>query len=241
MNNHFVVGPLDEMSWLAYEHHVAEVLRAEGWAATVSPQGGDGGVDVIAERAGIRLGVQAKMYGSGSRRVNAQIVRELYGAATCQDCTEFMIATDRALLPEAQMAADKLGVLIRAIAAPDAAERRPQRPLNFDTVWDEHLTGLVGQTLARGDGKTNEILSVDGGGIVRRTSGGARQPLGIEIFRWTIERRLAGETVTRQAIDDRYIGRGSSGVVLILTSLDLFDPTTADGLKALRLTTRTGA
>lgn len=81
------------MSWLAYEHHVAEILRGEGWASTVTPPSSDGGLDVVAERNGDRLGVQAKAYGAGGRRVNAQVVRELYGAAACMDCTASMIAT----------------------------------------------------------------------------------------------------------------------------------------------------
>ena len=51
-----------------YEHLVAEVLRSEGWDAHVTPYVRDYGLDVIAERDGRRLGVQAKMYGGPTAR-----------------------------------------------------------------------------------------------------------------------------------------------------------------------------
>ena len=48
------------------ERPVANVLRDEGWAATVTPAVHDVGLDVIAERRGSRLGVQAKMVRQGA-------------------------------------------------------------------------------------------------------------------------------------------------------------------------------
>lgn len=59
----------------AYEHHVAAILRAEGWRAEVTPYVRDFGLDVIAERGTSRLGVQAKMY-AAARRVNGRTVME---------------------------------------------------------------------------------------------------------------------------------------------------------------------
>jgi restriction system protein len=225
------------MNWLAYEHHVADVLRREGWTTQVTPASGDGGVDVIASRAGVRLGVQAKMYGDSGRRVNAQVVHELYGAATCQDCTEFMIATDGALLPDARVAAAKLGVIVRAIAAPLATHSASQPAANptFASVWNDRIVPLAESTVTGPDGKSNEIIAVDGGGILRRTSGRTKQRLEVEIFQWTIERLLRGDTVTLREINDEYPGRGSSGIARILGSLDLFEPTKLGKLKALRL------
>ena len=73
------------------------MLREEGWEATVTPSVADHGLDVIAERAGVRLGVQVKMYGQG-RPVNAATVMLTYGAAAYADCTHSMIATNGRLL-----------------------------------------------------------------------------------------------------------------------------------------------
>ena len=69
-----------------YEHHVGDLLRAEGWEVTVTPPGRDLGLDIIAERPDRRLGVQVKMYGIG-RPVNRQMVTQLSGDARLQDCT----------------------------------------------------------------------------------------------------------------------------------------------------------
>ncbi len=69
----------------AYEHHVADVLREEGWTATVTPMGGDWGLDVVAERQGRRLGVQVKRYGGSTRKVNREEIMCLRGAADYQD------------------------------------------------------------------------------------------------------------------------------------------------------------
>jgi len=178
-------------------------------------------------------------------RSTQQIAHELFGAATAQGCTEFMVATNGRVGSAAQTAADTLGVHIRTVAADSAPAlvgdraSRPRTALSFDDVWQE-VASLAGRTIARANGTANEILSVDGGGVVRRTSGGARQRLEVEIFRWTIERLLAGETVTRAEINERYIKRGSSGIVLILASLPMFEVTKVDGRVALEMSVQSG-
>lgn len=85
-----------------YEHHVANLLRSEGWEASVTPHQRDHGVDIVAERGGERMAVQAKMFGGSNRPVNAQVVMELYGAAAYADCAIAMIATDGRVLPDAE-------------------------------------------------------------------------------------------------------------------------------------------
>jgi restriction system protein len=84
-----------------YEHLVASMLRGEGWEATVTPASHDFGLDVIAVRAGIRLGVQAKMYLAANRPVNAATVMLTYGAAAYADCSRCMIVTDGRILDDA--------------------------------------------------------------------------------------------------------------------------------------------
>ncbi|MGI8686001.1 MAG: restriction endonuclease [Acidimicrobiales bacterium] len=184
-----------------YEHLVASILRAEGWKATVTPPAGDHGLDVIAERSSERLGVQVKMYGN-ARPINAETVMLTYGAAACEGCTRRMIATDARVLPDAVVAAQKLDVEIRSIPAtwpPTGLEggARQDRAdvLSFGVIWSKQVAALVGRELHRADGTSNMILAVDAGGLVRRTSNGRKQHIGVEIFRWTIERLLLGETV----------------------------------------------
>lgn len=227
-----------------YEHLVADMLRAEGWTAEVTPYVHDFGVDVIAERDGTRLAVQAKMFGGANRPVAATMVTQLYGAAAYADCEKAMIVTDGRVLDEAQQVADKLGVAIRSL--PAVASAPPTQPLEgegelerssptFSRVWRDYVMPMAGQTLTRRNGKTNTILHVDDGCLERRTSTGRKQRIDVEIFRWAIECMLQGRTVSRDDINARYPGRASSGIALILSNIPLFESVRVDGKECLRL------
>ena len=222
-----------------YERHVADVLAAEGWNTSLVGGVGDHGIDVIAERDGRRLGVQAKTWEGANRKVNGKLVMNVYGAAAFHDCPEAMIATDADVLPDARQVAAKLGVEIRHVPATQletgAAGAADPPILTFGYVWNDHVAALTGQTLMRERGSSNEIVAVDGGGITRRTSNGRIQHIEIEIFRWAIERLLAGEPVTREEINERYEGRASSGIMLILSSLPAFELVKLGQRQAVRL------
>ncbi len=210
----------------------------------MTPHQRDHGVDIVAERGGERMAVQAKMFGGSNRPVNAQVVMELYGAAAYADCAVAMVATDGRVLPDAEDVAAKLGISIRIVpavtsAAPSdlatgAGGDRADASTTFGEVWQTHLVPLAGTTLTRANGQTNAILRVDDGGIERRTSTGRNQYIQIEIFRWAIEQLLAGATVTREQINDRYASRASSGIMLILGEIPLFETATVGREKVLR-------
>jgi restriction system protein len=218
-----------------YEHHVAELLRREGWHAVVVGGPHDGGVDIVAERDGRRMAVQVKNYGGG-RPINAAMVRELYGAARCADCNEAMIATDARVLDYARCAATKLDVTLRDVPAPAESRRSAAtEPLSFSAIWEDQVKALIGRTLIRPDGSANDVLDVNGGGLLRRTSRGRTGLVAIEIFRWAIQRLLDGRIVTRVEIDEQYPGRASSGVVLVLLALPMFEATTVGRRQAVRL------
>jgi len=226
-----------------YEHHIAQVLTKEGWDAHVTPYQRDFGVDVVAERAGIRLAVQAKMYGSSNRSVAGTMVMQLHGAAAYADCDRAMIVTDGRVLPDAHKIAQKLGIRIRIMSVPACAgdSSEPQAldgvastELTFGRVWREYVKPMEGRTLTRSNGKNNEILRVDDGGIMRRTSTGRTQHISIEIFRWAIEKILAGETLSRDDINGQYVGRASSGT-LILGAVPAFEIARVGREQAIRL------
>ena len=54
-----------------YEHHVAAVLRHEGWETVVSRRGRDLGVDILATREDRRLAVQVKKYGESTTKITS--------------------------------------------------------------------------------------------------------------------------------------------------------------------------
>lgn len=223
-----------------YEHHVADVLRREGWAARVTPPNRDFGLDIICEQPGRRLGVQVKMYGDG-RPINAQMVMQLHGAAAYQNCGEMMIATNGRVLDDARRVAEKLQVEIRQVPVPAPGTQRvtpepgERTALDFDRLWEEQVMPLAGQVLTRSNGTTNEILAVDWTGITRRTTNGSIGRIDIEIFRWAVERLLDGEVVLREEINDQYPKRASSGVLLVLSALPLFTTVKVSGKTGLRM------
>jgi len=210
-----------------YEAAVATHYEAQGYATSLGAGTNDWGVDVFASKGRDRLAIQAKMYGGTTRSVNREQVMQLYGAAAWFDCTGAVIATDGELLPDAVAVARKLGVsILRNLAVRQARTSGPRVPSSapdFSSVWEQHVMPLAGRTLARDDGSCNEIVAVDWAGVTRITSGGTRQHIRVEIFRQTIERVLAGESVSRDSINQVYPGRASSGIMLILSQVPMFE------------------
>ena len=97
--------------------------------------------------------------------------------------------------------------------------------MDFETIWTEHVTKLSGKTIPTFSGKKNTILSVSGDGITRITSQ-ADEPksIGIEPFRWAVDRLLKSGRVTRQEIHAEFSeSRCSSGVFAVLSQVPLFE------------------
>ena len=94
---------------------------------------------------------------------------------------------------------------------------------------------LEGKRLFRPNGKGNDIVQVDWGGIKRITSNGRQQTIKIEIFRYAIKKLLTEGSVSRNDINQHYIGRASSGIVLILSQIPLFTLTASPSRQRLVL------
>ena len=93
-----------------FEELVCEHYRKQGYKTEITPLSGDYGIDVFATKGKEKLAIQAKMYGSSTRKINRQCVMELHGAKDYFDCTKAVIATDGVFLPDAIQVADKLNI-----------------------------------------------------------------------------------------------------------------------------------
>ena len=216
-----------------FEQAVAERLKSEGYDTELGPYVGDYGVDIVATRGAERLAVQAKMYGGTSRPVNRQMIMELHGAAAYLDCTGAIIATDGRILGDAAEVANKLRIRVLEMGGasiePPAVGATPRiagishGKLGFAEIWERYVMPLQGRTLTRPDGSANVIEAVDWSGVLRVTSNGRRGRIRIEIFEFAVDRILAEGSVTRTAINDNYVGRASSGVILILSQVPFFE------------------
>jgi hypothetical protein len=64
-NRAYTINDVDLMNGLEFEHFLAVVFTKMGYETEVTKASGDQGIDLIASKGGIKLGVQAKCY-SGS-------------------------------------------------------------------------------------------------------------------------------------------------------------------------------
>lgn len=229
----------------SFEKYVAGIYEKEGYDVTVTPYSGDYGVDVIAEKGGERIAVQVKQYGCSTRKVNRQMVMELHGAAAYAGCNKAVIATNGDVLPDAVEVARKIGVEIRYIDSEPglrpvidaykkndkpAAAPESKKPVSgvdysaaFREIWDKYVKPLEGKTLLNDKGRKNTILKVDDGGIKRITSTRNVGKIDIEPFKMAVIKLLRDGYITRSEINDNYSKRASSGIVLILSQVPMFE------------------
>lgn len=207
-----------------FEEMVCEHFRNLGYKAVTTPYSGDYGVDVFATKGKEKIAIQAKMYGSGSRKINRQMIMELHGAKDYFDCTKAIIATDGKLLDDALEVSKKLGIEIINF---DGQQLRPtlrssSNQITFEAIWDKFIMPLQGKTLTRCSGETNQIIKVDWSEVQRVTSNGKKGKIKIEIFKQAVKKLLRDGYITRDEINQNYSGRASSGIILILSQVPFF-------------------
>lgn len=220
-----------------FEELVCEHFRQNGYEAKTTSYSNDYGVDVFASKRKEKIAVQVKMYGSGTRKINRQMVMELHGAKDYFDCTKAVIATDGVLLPDALEVAQKLKIDILSIDT-STILTKPKKTNNdrtFEDIWEKYIIPLQGKTLTRDSGETNQIVKVNWSEVERITSNGNKGKIKVEIFKKAINKLLTDGSITRDYINQNYVGRASSGVILILSQVPFFQLTDRPtGLKYIK-------
>lgn len=220
-----------------YEDIVCEHFRKKGYDAKTTTYSNDYGVDVFAMKGKEKIAIQAKMYGSGTRKINRQMVMELHGAKDYFDCSKAIIATNGIFLPDAIEVAKKLKIKILNIETTTllAPKKTSVTSKDFDSIWEKHIIPLQGKTLIRNNGETNKIIKVNWSEVERLTSSGNKGKIKIEIFKQAINKLLVEGSITRDYINQNYVGRASSGVILILSQVPFFQLTNKPtGLKYIK-------
>jgi restriction system protein len=96
---------VDHLSPRRFEELVTEMYRRAGFEVELTPASGDGGVDVYAVRrhdlGSTPTVVQAKRYKPGLK-VEASVVRELYGTVNLQDASAGVLITTSTFQPGAE-------------------------------------------------------------------------------------------------------------------------------------------
>lgn len=78
-------APLLNLSWREFEQLVGAHFERLGYAVTFTPDGADGGVDVVANKDGETFLIQCKQW--RATQVGVSVVRELYGVMAARGAT----------------------------------------------------------------------------------------------------------------------------------------------------------
>jgi hypothetical protein len=216
------------MSPRQFEEFVCEHFRQQGYKTELTAYSNDYGVDGFAIKGKQKIAIQSKMYGHTTRKINRQTVMELHGAKDFFDCTKAVIATDGTFLQDALVVAEKLKIEILYLngiqkSTPIAKiNTKSKTEKTFEQIWEDYVIPLQGKILLRSNGETNQIIKADWSGIERKTSNGNIGKIKIEIFKQVINRLLTNGSITRDYINQNYIGRASSGIILILSQVPFF-------------------
>jgi len=94
---------IDNMSGLEFEKYVVMLLRRQGYSNIRLTEKYDLGVDIIAEKDGVRWGIQVKRY---SGLVKANAVRQVVAALNIYECDKAMVISNSYYSRTAQRLAD---------------------------------------------------------------------------------------------------------------------------------------
>ncbi len=99
----------DDMTPTEFESFCAEELRRAGWNARVTMQSRDQGVDVVAEKADVRVVIQCKLY---SRPVGNKSVQEAAAARAHEQARYGIVVTNNRYTSAAEQLASTNGILL---------------------------------------------------------------------------------------------------------------------------------
>jgi restriction system protein len=99
----------ESMSPQEFEHYCADVLRQARWEARVTPASGDQGVDIIADKRGLRVVVQCKKY---SKPVGNRAVQEIVAAIAHEEADRGVVVATCGFTPAAERLARSNDVLL---------------------------------------------------------------------------------------------------------------------------------
>jgi hypothetical protein len=211
-----------------FEEFVCEHFRQQGYITELTTYSNDYGIDGFAIQGKQKIAIQSKMYGHTTRKINRQMVMELHGAKDFFDCTKAVIATDGIFQQDALAVAEKLKIEILYLSEIQKntyiTETNTKSKANktFEQIWEEYVIPLHGKTVMRSSGETNQIIKADWSGIERKTSNGNNGKIKIEIFKEAVNTLLTDGSITRDYINQNYVGRASSGIILILSQVPFF-------------------
>ena len=90
-NQNLRLQDVDSMDGISFEHYMAQLLAERGYSNVSLTEQYDYGVDIIAEKDGVRWGIQTKRY---SGLVKAEAVRQVVTGLRLYGCDRAMVVTN---------------------------------------------------------------------------------------------------------------------------------------------------
>lgn len=103
------INDIDLMSGHEFEGFIAELFREMGYQTQVTQASGDQGIDVLAQKDGIKIGIQAKCY---SGTVGNSAVQEVVAGKNYYNCDRVMVITNNFFTNAAKELAQKNNVIL---------------------------------------------------------------------------------------------------------------------------------
>lgn len=100
---------IDSLEGLEFEEYFSQILNSMGYSSYRTQSSGDYGIDVIAEKEGIRYGFQCKLY---NQNVGNKAVQEAYSGKAYYNCHVAIVVTNNYFTKGAINQADKNEVVL---------------------------------------------------------------------------------------------------------------------------------
>lgn len=130
----------------AYERYIASIYEEDGFTTTLTRRNADKGIDVLAEKDGFRVAIQAKHYSRGNK-VSSPDIQKAAGLLMRPDIHGVIVVTTSSFTRPAREVARNRGVELQQIGynpspSPDnnnskTNEQSSETTSNYDEVWNE--------------------------------------------------------------------------------------------------------
>lgn len=105
----YTINDIDLMNGFEFEEFVSLLFRRMGYSTQMTQKSGDQGIDVIAVRNRVRIGIQAKCY---SNSVGNAAIQEATAGKKFYDCDKVLVITNNYFTSAAIELADSNGVVL---------------------------------------------------------------------------------------------------------------------------------
>lgn len=107
--NSYTIDDIDNMSGREFEKYLFQLFEQMGYICTLTSESNDQGLDLIVERYGKKIGIQAKCY---KNKVGNNAVQEVLSGVQYYNCDEGMVITNSLFTSSADDLATKTGIVL---------------------------------------------------------------------------------------------------------------------------------